>query len=116
MKTKLLRKIRKRYEILKITALPYNPSSKQKRNKERCGLPYYLLINKNVDDFSFRNELGNANKKFNYLKYNLLIDWIRKDYKEIVRPKRLEFEKVWHNQSKNKKYYSDDMFQIMNAH
>lgn len=92
MKTKLLRKVRKRYQIYKVYSLNYNDSNFYHYNKKLYGLPFYVLIDKKDSD-NFKRMASSD--------YYILLDYLQRmiklDYEKIVRKTKREQVKVWHN-------------------
>lgn len=86
MKTKLLKKVRKRYEILEITKVNdinlwhYSTDSKY---------PYYLLIDNEYYSFKFST--------YDDAIYYLLVK-IKKDYFKYSKKGRMVYKKVWYNE------------------
>lgn len=86
MKVKLLRKVRKRYKIVRYDELPSNPVYLLKSYKIHYGLPFYILYDK--------YEFAYGSKTFNgcYKRLKLLID-LR--YRNKVKKIKGKFKKVW---------------------
>lgn len=93
MKVKLLKKIRKRYEIVKVTSVSprgNNWSSPYNDWETKLGLPFYVLSD-NQDSLGYRvfacSNLCTAIKT--------LSAWIKKDYARTKNIKTIE-GKVWY--------------------
>ena len=90
MKTRLLKKVRKRFSIKKVTDIGTRPSSKYIYGKEQFGLPFYL-----IEDNSgyILSEWVCAGDKDSAL--NILQDMIVKVYHEKFRGREAKTEKIW---------------------
>ena len=88
MKTRLLKKVRKRFQILEITKVNdisiwhYSSTSEY---------PYYIVID-NENTFATTKNL-NFDDAINYLMYI-----IRKNYFQYSKKSRTEYKKVWYNE------------------
>lgn len=90
MKAKLLKIVRKRYEITKVIRLEKNaPDFLFEANKE-VGTPFYYLTDNRSE---YR---ATASKSFDALKSEM-IKWINLDYVSKVKGKKRIEEKVWYN-------------------
>ena len=91
MKAKLLKIVRKRYSISKITDLGTNASDVYQAIANELGLPFYA-----VDDD--RNGFGI--RSFYYKSFDdaycYLQKMIRKDYAHKVKHRKLKYETVWY--------------------
>ena len=91
MKTKLLKKVRKRYEIVKVTELSSSHEMWNTFNMDserKFGLPFFIL--RDLND-SWRDRSA---KDIDVL-LETLQEWIRFDYAKTKKSKHIE-EKVWH--------------------
>lgn len=82
MKIKLLKKVRKRYEILDISLWHYSSDSKY---------PYYLLID-NENDYA-TVKIATYDATIEYLRLR-----IRKEYFKYSKKARTIYKKVWYNE------------------
>lgn len=87
MKTRLLKKIRKRYSITKVEELASDACSEYRNAKVEFGMPFYVL----EDSEWFTGEIY---KSFDEAK-DRLSKWIIKDYGEQFRHKPEKSTKVW---------------------
>ena len=93
MKVKLLKKIRKRYEITKVEELGTDPGRNYKWGAENFGLPFYMLWD-TTDHYAqpefFRDgELDVALER--------LMVWIRHNYAHKVKKMETKTKKAWYN-------------------
>ena len=88
MKVKLLKKIRKRYSITRIDELESNAGEIMEFQKEKLGLPFFILC----DDFS--NDDEEYFESFNDSR-DRLTEWINLDYREKFKHKSRKETKVW---------------------
>lgn len=92
MKTKLLKKIRKRYEIVKVTKVS---SSTEMWNwfymdcEKEFGLPFFVLED-NAD--SWRTRAFTTQEKA----YDQLRKWIKSDYEYHIKKDESKTTKIWH--------------------
>lgn len=91
MKTKLLRKVRKRFEIVKYDEIASNSGWFLTEAKEGLGLPFYVFYD---NDSLGYNPI--ANKDYNVV-YNYLVKVIVDTYKEKFRHKDSIKTKIWYN-------------------
>jgi hypothetical protein len=99
MKTKLLKKIRKRYTIIKIDELASNACNFYKDAKNEYGFPFFVLRdNKNNWEL-----LSQCSKDFKEARENLC-KWIISDYSEKFRHKDEVSSKVWWVNKKRNKF------------
>lgn len=86
MKTRLLKKVRKRYSIVRYDELPTNPVHYLKSYYIDCGLPFYILYDK--------HELAYGSKTFDgcYNRLKLLID-LR--WRDKIKKTEGKSKKVW---------------------
>ena len=92
MKTKLLKKIRKRYSITRIDELASNAGNVYVGAKHYHGLPFYVLEDAKDDwdiDRKFFKTFEEARE--------MLCEWIIFDYGEKFRHKPEKSTKVWWN-------------------
>lgn len=89
MKTRLLKKIRKRYSITRVDSLSSKPISWEKAYKDELGLPYHKL-------YDSEDEYLDIFKTYDAC-YEILKKWIIKDYGEKFRHKPGKETKVWYN-------------------
>lgn len=90
MKTRLLKKVRKRYYITRVDELASNVGEVYRRIYDQYGLPFYVLSD-SEDSFGiytrFFKTYDNAREK--------LCEWIISDYGEKFRHKDEKSTKVW---------------------
>ena len=92
MKVKLLKKVRKRYEITKVIKISNSGDTLfYNKSKEKFGLPFFVFRD-NTDSFDLRTE---SFKTLEEATANVLYR-TRIDYTKIVRPQRTIEEKVWY--------------------
>lgn len=90
MKVKLLKKVRKRYSIIKVTKLGTNPNINELEGKRIFGLPFYVLMDKKF--YTNYNKL--YSKTYNG-SYNKLKEWIWGEYGGNFKNKNMGHTKVW---------------------
>lgn len=92
MKTRLLKKIRKRYTITRIDEIASNACSSFRDAKKLLGLPFYVLED-SADEYGSRTDLFGDIKKAK----KKLCMWIDIDYSESFRHREQISHKVWWN-------------------
>lgn len=92
MKVKLLKKVRKRYSIVRVDKIGTNPGWLYRHCEKEIGIPFYILRD-DQDGLGFRTV---ATKEFDNVKEKLC-KWIKEDYTHKVRKKKTVEVKVWHN-------------------
>ena len=92
MKVKLLKKVRKRYEIIKVSELGSDLPDYMKDYFLYVGLPCYHVIDKDTSWSFSRNLILCKTKE---LALTQLSEWILEDYSEQFRHKDGKVEKVW---------------------
>jgi hypothetical protein len=90
MKTKLLKKVRKRYEIVRVDRLATDCCQWLDDMAELYGLPFFLIKDLS-DDWRGRKAFGNFKDA-----QQGLINWIKSDYREQFKHKPTIQVKVWH--------------------
>ena len=90
MKAKLLKIVRRRYEIFKVIKLEKDAPNFLLEANEEIGTPFYYLIDNRSE---YR---ATASKSFEALK-GKMIQWINYDYVSKVKGKKRIEEKVWYN-------------------
>lgn len=86
MKTKLLKKVRKRFSIVRYDELPSNPDIIFRYYKKLYGLPFYVIFNGD-DDVTCRNNYIDA--------VDALIEIVVNNYSEQFRHSNGKTKKVW---------------------
>lgn len=94
MKVKLLKKIRKRYTIIRIDELASNAGELYVYRSQQFGLPFFVLSD-DEDYFGFYATYAEARES--------LCKWIIQDYTEKFRHKNGKETKVWYPKPKVKK-------------
>ena len=94
MKIKLLKKIRKRYEIIKVDDIGSDASEYYFKMKNVLGLPFYVLHDTEDDIQNMFDEYKHYFSDYNDA-YSLLVDWINDAYSEQFRHKDEVSSKVW---------------------
>ncbi len=92
MKVKLLKKIRKRFEIHRYDELSSNPSEILLSVVARVGLPFYM-VKDNQDAFRYSTKFFGTFEEAR----TELCQWILKEYGEKFRSKPAKVVKVWYN-------------------
>jgi len=92
MKTKLLKKVRKRFQIVKVTKCGKNDFKYLDVSKLK--VPFYVIIDNNASVFYFREATQNYERAFQEL---ILI--VKREYKDKA-TFRLETEKVYFKDGK----------------
>jgi len=91
MKVKLLKKIRKRYEITKVEDIGTDPSWRYKTASKKYGLPFYGIYDNedsNCTEFFADEELDKAIEKIR--------EWIRSEYTHKIKGRKGKYKKAWH--------------------
>ncbi|MHB8871829.1 MAG: hypothetical protein ACYC5G_05235 [Candidatus Doudnabacteria bacterium] len=91
MKVKLLKKVRKRYEIVKVTQVspPISPLRDSYNHwAKEYGLPFFVLI----DNENEARQLADPSEG---VMFAILKNWIHRDYIKIKNIQTIE-EKVWY--------------------
>jgi len=97
MKVKLLKKIRKDFEIFRVNELVSNAPSYKIDAAKELGLPFYILYDKKYEENYYYGIITpDIFKTFQDAKDDML-DTILKRYKEKFRHKEGKEEKVWYN-------------------
>jgi hypothetical protein len=86
MKTKLLRKIRKRYSIIRVDDLGSDASDERMWTRYKYGMPFY--------EIRYRNSLIARCSTFNGAR-DILLEWVIKKYTLKLRAKPEVSKKVW---------------------
>jgi hypothetical protein len=86
MKTKLLRKIRKRYSIIRVDELGSNPSDERIWTRYKYGMPFY--------EIRYRDALIDRCSTFNCAR-DILLEWVIKKYASKFRSRLEVSKKVW---------------------
>lgn len=94
MKTKLLKKVRKKYNIIKITDLPYNLGITNlylTKLRNEHGLPFYLVIDNSflsTDPYLYGSKDLNSCKTF-------IVEEVNKKYYDTIKKSSFKYYKVW---------------------
>jgi len=96
MKVKLLKKIRKRYSIVRYDDIGTSPSDWIKECKDKIGVPFYVLYDKQTS-LGLRNT---ASFEYSYL-VKRIGDYVRRDYTHKIKNRRQKTEKVWYTSNQN---------------
>ena len=92
MKAKLLKKIRKRYSIIKHNKLASNPTMEENNAESEFGLPFYAL-----QDHEIRNSIIFTKYFKSFEEARERLDkWIISDYGEKYRHKEAVTQKLWY--------------------
>jgi hypothetical protein len=91
MKTKLLKKIRKRYQIIKITQLAFDDDQGLKNFVRRNKLPIYQLIDNKSMYLRSENYFAEYDDA-----YKKLQKWINEDYYHKIKSTSRKQKKVWY--------------------
>jgi hypothetical protein len=93
MKTKLLKKVRKNFEIIRIDKLASNAEEYKICATKKLGLPFFIVYNKShIDSYRY----GIVFKTFQEAK-NYILNIILITYKEKFKHDDGKQEKVWYN-------------------
>lgn len=93
MKTKLLKKIRKQYEIVKVEKIASDAGSAQQNMVEEYGLPFYIL-------YDYTTGWGDKYCKDYNDAHEKLMDKILNRYSEKFRHNDGVYKKVWYTNKK----------------
>lgn len=82
MKTRLLRKVRRKYEILEVI----NPKDTYERRMVLKGLRYKVRVCYILHEYYASKEDA----------MNCILSWVISDWGEIIKGSKARYEKVWH--------------------
>lgn len=94
MKTKLLKKIRKQWIIIKVTDIGIRPTDSDRERLEEFGYPFYEVWCKG-DNFGYRSRTYKTEQECK----DYLLLWVKEDYEWKMKPKAgktKKEEKVWY--------------------
>jgi len=91
MKTKLLKKVRKRYVIYKVTSIAANEKNETILESYECwGLPFYKVVD-TKNPFGYRFITA---RYYNHALHGVL-EFVREDYTDKVKHSKTKLTKVW---------------------
>ncbi len=90
MKVKLLKRVRKRFSIEKVTDIGTQPTSLHRYGERNFGLPFYTIKDNGGSMFAESDCAGNMDSAL-----NILQSMIVKAYHEKFRGRKAKTEKIW---------------------